>query len=622
MARFVVESISAKDFLSYCQKQTVLLGGRGPVAVVGPNGAGKSTIVSKALAWGLGGVCSPERMGSGTRSLKGKGVVRQRIDPEHFTTPEATEAQVEIVLSGGGKQYQITRTRKRSKSDVIQVTCDGVDLGTDQATIDNLIGVDHDIFTKTVLRGQNDPWNFAEATDAKKRDILDAISGADKLEITFERATAMRKTRTQEVETYRARAEDAERRAAAQDVEGLDRQVAHWAGGQGTKVAAIRAELDTINVRLAQAKTADDQIAHAQAQRAQLEAQRPTLDSKPYDEAINKAVGVYMSTKGEFDRLEAEFKPYAHLEPGQACPTCQQIVGQGTHVDHIRKKYEAEFPARQNTVSKTHQHWVECQQAKADAEIWLKKAEAEWSAKMTALPAATATPQLPVVEAERNQVRKRLEETEGAQNPFKAALEQAHNAKQSLEREAVVFREEEICAENERRIAQAWEEVLHPKGVRARLAEAMLAAIESEANRWLTVLSNGRMQVRFPATKTTGRGTVKEEIQTIVLINGKSLDFLNFSGGERRRVNLAVDLGVAAVFSKGSGLALSLLVLDEEVVSGLDVDGKTAVLTALHSAGVADVVVIDHDPTLSGALPRTIVAKRGSDGYSRVQEIT
>ena len=66
---------------------------------------------------------------------------------------------------------------------------------------------------------------------------------------------------------------------------------------------------------------------------------------------------------------------------------------------------------------------------------------------------------------------------------------------------------------------------------------------------------------------------------------------------------------------------MSLLVLDEEVFSGLDEAGKSGVVTALHHAGVDDVVVIDHDPRLSGVLPRTVRVYLGPDGYSRTEEV-
>ena len=76
----------------------------------------------------------------------------------------------------------------------------------------------------------------------------------------------------------------------------------------------------------------------------------------------------------------------------------------------------------------------------------------------------------------------------------------------------------------------------------------------------------------------------------------------------------------ANLFKLALAAALSLLVLDENVFSGLDENGKAAIVAALHDAGVADVVVIDHDPRLSATLPRTVEVRVGPDGYSQVHE--
>ena len=113
---------------------------------------------------------------------------------------------------------------------------------------------------------------------------------------------------------------------------------------------------------------------------------------------------------------------------------------------------------------------------------------------------------------------------------------------------------------------------------------------------------------------------MKEEINVIVTLEGTERDLMSLSGGEKRRVNLAVDMGIAAVFARGGSLALSLLVLDEEVFSGMDEQGKQAVAQALHRAGVADVLVIDHDDRLVGVLPRTIKVERDENG-SHIEEL-
>ena len=147
----ILQNISLSGFGSYGpNEQTIRGGGAGPVAVVGENGAGKSTAVSKALTWCLYGKCAPERMGSGMRSISGKSVVN----------PACKVAQVSVEFSDGGKEYTVTRSRKRSGSDTVSVTAttDGeVEvLEPTEATIQSIVGADWFVFTRTVVRGQGD----------------------------------------------------------------------------------------------------------------------------------------------------------------------------------------------------------------------------------------------------------------------------------------------------------------------------------------------------------------------------------------------------------------------------------------------------------------------------------
>src|SRR5512137_1736463 len=484
MARLVVASITAQDFLSYREPQTLVLGGRGSVAIIGANGSGKSTLASKALSWALYGMCSPERMGVSTRMLKGKDVVRKRLEGKQLAQPEAEEAVVTVVLwDSNESEWIITRKRPRGRSDSIEVRCcndkNGVDeiIGTDQATIDALIGADHNVFTRTVLRGQNDPWNFAEATDAKKREILDAISGADRLAITYERAIELRKDRTQQVATYRERIEDAERRAGALDLGQTTKQAAAWGETQAARVASMQQEVTAAEARLIVARQEDATAATALAERARIEANRPALDLREYDHAIEQASFNYMQAKAEYDSLEAEWKKFEHLRVGGSCPTCHEMIRKGSEIDKTKAALASKQPEKIKAVQVLHKHWRECQDAKARATEWLDNEIMQWKRQLDAIPAHTAA-QAPIIEAQLDQLRRRASEAEAAQNPFTIALVQVEAAKRSLEREVAVYREEEIRAESERRLAAAWEEVLHPKGVRAHLAETTLAAIE------------------------------------------------------------------------------------------------------------------------------------------------
>lgn len=242
----------------------------------------------------------------------------------------------------------------------------------------------------------------------------------------------------------------------------------------------------------------------------------------------------------------------------------------------------------------------------------MRAQQAKHRADLAALPALGAE-RTPVARLALDAAKNRLHTVEHADNPFTVALAEAKRQHRDLLRETFVMRAMELQARRELSRAEAWEAALHPRGARAHMASTALAAVERAACEWLTVLSANRMAVEFP------EDTDREKIGTVVTMDGVERDLLTFSGGERRRVNMAVDLGVSSAFAKG-GLALSLLVMDEEVFSGMDEAGKAAVVHALHGAGVADVVVVDHDPRLSAVLPRCVEIVRGSDGYSTVKE--
>ena len=148
--------------------------------------------------------------------------------------------------------------------------------------------------------------------------------------------------------------------------------------------------------------------------------------------------------------------------------------------------------------------------------------------------------QAPAAEAALVMARKRHEEIATSENPYHHSAKLAQAQKYDLRREAALLREKEREAQRRTRLADAWVTALAPKGVRAHMAESALSAIEAEANKWLAVLSEGRFSVAFPPTKTTKRSkATREEIQTVIKKGSASLPFLAFSGGEKRRINLA-----------------------------------------------------------------------------------
>ena len=319
----IIDWIEAEGFGSYKAVGRLNLGGRGPVAIVGANGGGKSTIASKAPTWCLWGKCAPERMGLATRSLSGNDIVADGC-PEARVTVQLRDVQT-------GAVYTATRTKPRGKSDVLTLTRETPDgavstFDAPQAAIETLVGGDYDVWTRTVVRGQNDPWTFAEATDARKREIVDALSGACTLDVPYQRAREFAK----EAERRRMVAErllqSAQGRVKDSDVAHLEAQRDAFDATVAERVAAADAEVVALQAALADAKEQDHGATVRAAAREVHLRSRPVLDRGPYQQAEREASTVMSEAAGAAARAATTLQAVGSLQPGSACRTCGQIV--------------------------------------------------------------------------------------------------------------------------------------------------------------------------------------------------------------------------------------------------------------------------------------------------------
>lgn len=634
MARLIVRDIVVSGFIRYSEDApgTLTLNGRGPVAIVGTNGVGKSSIASKALSWCLYGKCSPERMGASTRTLAGKDVVAEGCKTATVTTT--------LIDEDDGSGYIIERYRTRSKADsvaVVRIEADGTRAplkAATQATIDQIMGCGHEVFCATVLRGQGDPWNFAEATDAKKREILAAVSGADHLSESFKAARDLGNTLERETQALTQRAQDAVQRAERIDIDGMRRQEAAWAGEQAARIAQAEAEVKALEASEVIARQNDD-IARTQqgaladhARSRPVAPAKPTLDRAPYDAAVQAHHAAQAAAIAEHSTCAAAWKAVEHLGTGDECPTCGQTIAATAPVADKRAVARPALEGAEQRLSAAQGGYAAAVKARQDAEAWLNAEVAKWeTAKAAAVsdweakrPNAVSGGNLPAAQAATAVARRRLADLRMGDNPHTAVLARAIEDKADLLREAAQYELAAALKSRDCRLVRVHAEALSPKGVPAFLADDVLATIEVNANRWLEVLSAGTLIVEF-------RVSSGERIDTVVTTTdtpaGGSTErsLLQYSGGERARVNIAVDLGVAAAFSANDGLPLSLLVLDEGVFSGVDNAGKAAIVQALLMAGVRDVVVIDHDPAARGRLDREVLVSRGIGGYATIEEV-
>jgi len=166
-------------------------------------------------------------------------------------------------------------------------------------------------------------------------------------------------------------------------------------------------------------------------------------------------------------------------------------------------------------------------------------------------------------------------------------------------------------------ILTALEKAFGRHGVPAWIVESQaIPAIESEANRVLSLLGGAISRVELRTERETKAGDKRDALDVICLTDDGERALETFSGGEQSRAEIALALGLVDVLAARRDADLRFLALDEP--SGLDSQGTEALAGILRERAPGTVVMLaSHDPALRDAFDASITIERGPSG-SRV----
>ena len=162
-----------RDFRSYSGEHKFVFAGRRLIAIVGPTGAGKTTILD-AISFSLYG--RTPRIGKATSTL-----INQRM----------AEAMVGLRFEANGTEWEATRIIRREGTNehaLYRYSTNSLDSekwvmkGPVDQKIQDLLGMDFDVFTRSVLLAQGEFAEFLEAGPAGKSTVLKALFSYEKLD--------------------------------------------------------------------------------------------------------------------------------------------------------------------------------------------------------------------------------------------------------------------------------------------------------------------------------------------------------------------------------------------------------------------------------------------------------
>ena len=106
-----------------------------------------------------------------------------------------------------------------------------------------------------------------------------------------------------------------------------------------------------------------------------------------------------------------------------------------------------------------------------------------------------------------------------------------------------------------------WEKAFSESGLVRYIIRNVLELFNSKTNFYLSHLTKGKFSIEFD-----------EELNETIRTNGKDINYISLSGGEKRKVGIAVMLGLQQLLTISQKEEINLMFFDE-VAENLDQDG-------------------------------------------------
>lgn len=137
---------------------------------------------------------------------------------------------------------------------------------------------------------------------------------------------------------------------------------------------------------------------------------------------------------------------------------------------------------------------------------------------------------------------------------------------------SIVKHEEQIKALSlDLEVMKFWEKAFSGQGMIRYIVRNILEYFNLKSNEYLSILSNNQFKITF-----------SDDLSEVITNNAQEVKFISLSGGEKRKVNLAIMLALQDLQNKLSKVQCNLIFFDE-VGENLDSISMQAIATLLHT---------------------------------------
>lgn len=564
---------------SYGPKNTIRLDDASLTQLVGKNGNGKSTI---AL------LIEEVLYNTNSKKIRKADIInRYTKDKSYF---------IELDFDKDGTQYSIRTTRTSSTSSVVLVRGDtdisGHTATTTYKTIEGIIGFDHKTFSQIVYQSSVSSLEFLTATDTARKkfliELLNLTKYTQAAELFKEKAAAVSKqldvaqAKTSTVESWLAKLKTS------------DLQLRGPLAVEPEQPFALTSKISELETSLNNIESTNARINKNNTYRKVLSG--IVIGNKPETPGdSSEVVSMQASLQNKEKRL-LEGKALAGTTATSTCKTCSQSIDNTTRFNMF-----TQFSAIKGTLEE------DIKSLKAGILEHNKKvaAYAAYTASISEFEKYTslADPDMPMalLDAEllKAEIATSKKEVTAVEKEILLVRQNnriidEHNAKVAVLVEQMAEMKV-AAAEGGAKVTELSKELstlqvlvkaFSTTGLVAYKIECLVKDLEALTNEYLAQLAGGRFQLSFKITSS-------DKLNVVITDNGRDIDILALSSGERARVNVATLLAIRKLMQSLSNSRTNLLILDE-TVENLDAEGKERLIEVLLEEESLNTFLISH----------------------------
>ena len=589
MANIKLKTLTFSNLFSYGSDNTITFSDNKITQLTAPNGSGKTSIAmilqETLFNKNIKSIKKNDLLNRWSKSKSWSSSLDFDIDNVNYTiTVKRTGASTKIELKEGGvdiSDHKVLDTYKK---------------------IQNILGLDFEIFSQLTYQSSTDLLDFLKATDTNRKKFLINLFNLEKYVNIGETIKVKYNSADKDVARIQGELKSIEdflqtavipQRQTESDLPTLDESLQQQVGILNEKLRTHQEVCKKIDINNMYVNERDNL-----SFKMDLQAPETFNDG----DKLQEMKDTLLLTQNEISSMKIELR---NIDDRDTCPTCGQDIDNQKAVvlknDLQNKIYSSEsnvtaYTGQIMTLEEDLRKHQSALRVYEQNQKMIQRFEQLSQLIDSNLP--TVYPDAQEIETQKNLLLEKYQNQKIEYDKIVNFNKQVgvNNAKiEALEEQKADFLNRQELVKNDKiKLTKSLnnlnilKKAFSTSGIVAFKLENLTKELQNAINHYLSLLSDGQFQIRFTLDK--------EKLNIVVINNGEATPIETVSGGEFSRIQTAILLAIRNLLSKLGGSSINLLFLDE-ITGVLDDEGKEKLIEVLRNEENLNVFLISHDFT-------------------------